>query len=307
MSKPKPEINNLFTFLFQHKEGGMKRALQPRETSLYSVGDPFINEYLGGSQKGGFGREGGYEIVLVFGGTGENKSTFATQMILHPALDGKQIAYYSLEDDVDDLWARIYYQVGGLTEKFEDRTPIMEEISKHIYVAPESAGYTLSQMSEQIEGMFLMGCDIVVVDPLQFVFEASVVESTETEFNRQRLFMRQINNIMKSTARSTGKSKTIILVSHTNKGKFDNAIDTIMGSGANKQVPTKIIQIARTKEGARYLQLHKSRFTEHRFGGHPIELDKDTMLLRTALPPTGEDPVKWVDQELRHRAWMGRK
>lgn len=302
-----PQINQLFTMLGQHREGGMARANQPRTTDLYDIGDPFINEYLGGSQKGGYGRVGGYEIVLVFGSTGVNKSTFTTQMIINPALSGKKIAYYSLEDDVDDLYHRLWLQTNGLVDKFDSNQNLMEKLETHIFVAPESDGYTLEQMASQVEGMFMMGVDIVVIDPLQFIFEASVVEAQETEFNRQRLFMRQINNLMKRATRSQGKSKTIVLVSHTNKGKHDDPMDTIMGSGANKQVPTKIIQIARNKDGGRFIQMHKSRFTEHRFGGHPIELDKDHMLIRTALPPTGEDPIKWVDTELRHKAWQGGK
>lgn len=306
-SNQKGQINNLFTLLTQHKESGLARAMQPRVTDLYSVGDPYINEYIGGTAKGGYGREAGYEIVLIFAGTGENKSTFATQMIIQPALSGARIAYYSLEDDVDDLYARLWLQTRGMVGKFENNQPLLDKIANNIMVAPESDGYTLEQMAHQIESLFMAGIDIVVVDPLQFIFEASIEESNETENNRQRKFMRQINNVMKRATRETKKAKTIIIVSHTNKSKFDNPIDTIMGSSANKQVPTKIIQLVRTKEGARYMQMFKSRFTEHRFGGHPIELDKDSMLLHTALPTTGEDIDQWVNTELRHKAWMGGK
>lgn len=305
--REKGEINNLFTLLSQHKESGLERARQPRVTSLYSTGDPYINEYMGGSKKGGYGREKGYEIVLIFAGTGENKSTFATQMIIQPALSGARIAYYSLEDDVDDLYARLWLQTSGMTGRFGDNQELLDKISSQIMVAPESDGYTLDQMATQIEKLFLTGIDIVVVDPLQFIFEASIDEKADTEFNRQRKFMRQLNNLMKRTARETGKSKTIIIVSHTNKGKFDNAIDTIMGSGANKQVPTKIIQLVRNKEGGRYMQMFKSRFTEHRFGAHPIELDKESMLLHTALPMTDENVEEWVNRELRHKQWVGGK
>lgn len=297
----KPRINQLFTLLKQHEEAGRKALMMPRRTDAYTTGDQLIDEYIGG----GYGRrEGGYEILMIFGGTGVSKSTFATQLILHPALQGKRIAYYSLEDDPTDLWTRIYYQASGLAQgKFGEVDELMEKIGRQVMVAPESDGYTLGQMAQQIEDWFVAGVDIVVVDPLQFVFEASVDERADTEFNRQRKFMRQVNNLVKRSSRETGKGKTVILVSHTNKGKFEDAIDTIMGSGANKQVPTKIIQILRDDQGRRYLNMVKSRFTEHRIGMHQIELDSETMLLRTAsVPPDYKNrPDQWY--KVVREAW----
>lgn len=292
--KQEPSISQAFTLLGQHHDLGMKTVSRPRRTDAYTTGDPMIDEYIGG----GYGRkDGGYEIVMIFGGTGVSKSTFASQLVIHPALQGKRIAYYSLEDDPADLWARFYYQASGLkSNKFESSEALMKQLETSIMIAPESDGYTLEQMSTQIEQLFDMGIDIIVIDPLQFIFEASVVEKTETEFNRQRLFMRQINNLVKRASRKTGQGKTIILVSHTNKGKFDDPIDTIMGSGANKQVPTKIIQIFRDKDGLRFLRMVKSRFTAHRVGTHQIDLDPHTMLLSTPPAPPGERPDDWWKQ-----------
>lgn len=290
-------LNHLYTLMSQHETDGEKAFLRPRITGEYSTGDSMIDEYIGG----GYGREGGYEIVMVYGSTGVNKSTFATQMILRPALAGKRVCYFSLEDDVDDLYCRMRLQIKSLGSKFDNPIEAMRNIGKNIMVAPESDGYTLGAMSGEVEAMFRMGCDIIVVDPLQFIFEASVVEKTETEFNRQRLFMRQINNLIKRVVRETGKSKTIILVSHTNKGKWDDPLDSIMGSGANKQVPTKIIQISRDDSGNRFLRLNKTRFTQHRFGPHPIELDKETMTIHTLSTPSGQTSASWA-AEVR-RCW----
>lgn len=295
-SKNEPKINQAFTLLVQHEEEGKKVVNLPRLTNAYTTSDWMIDEYIGG----GYGRlDGGYEIVLIFAGTGMNKSTFASQMIIDPALQGKRIAYYSLEDDPADLWARLYLQVGGLKgNKFESTDEMMRKVTKQIMIAPDSDGYTLEQMAVQIEQLFDMGVDIIVIDPLQFIFEASVVEKTETEYNRQRLFMRQVNNLVKRASRKRGQGKTIIFVSHTNKGKFDDSIDTIMGSGANKQVPTKILQLQRDKDGHRFINMVKSRFTKHRVGKHEVVLDPETMLIRTAPLPIQEinRPERWWNE-----------
>lgn len=296
-------INHLYKLLYQFEEEGEKAFMLPRVTNEHSTGDPMIDEYLGG----GYGRPNAYEIVMVFGDTGVNKSTFTTQMILHPALHGKSVAIFALEDDVTDVYSRIRRQCTQFAStKFDNPLELMRKVSKNIMIAPESDGYTLDEMAREIEAMFRTGADIVVVDPLQFIFEASVVEKTETEFNRQRLFMRQINNMMKRVARETGKSKTIILVSHTNKGRYESALDNIMGSGANKQVPTKIIQVYRNDDGIKFLRLHKTRFTQHRFGPHPVELDTDTMTFHTIGVPPDRKPEEWWSEVRRGWDYRGK-
>lgn len=296
MNASKPVINNLFDPILKFKAEAVRSMGEPRVTDLYSTGDKMIDEYFGG----GYGRKGGkYEIVLIFGGTGVNKSTFATQLAVMAAIHGARVGYYSLEDERVDLCARIMRQLSGIATKFDSPERLYDQISPLISIAPDCDGYTLEMLAEQVEKLFLSGIDLVVIDPLQFVFEASVDERPDTEFNRQRKFMRQINNVMKRSAGQTGKSKTLIIVSHTNKGKFDDPIDTIMGSGANKQVPTKIVQISR--EGSiRHLNLVKTRFTQHRVGRHEITLDNEHMLIHTAPPPPDKayqrNPSAWYDQ-----------
>jgi len=201
------------------------------KTDLYSTGDQILDEYLGNSFSGGYGRKDGYEVITIFGGTGMNKSTFATSIILEPARKGTKIAYFALEDDPKDVVRRILVMCSMDEEK-------TREITNNILFMPESDGYTLDAMADAIEKIFDVA-DIVVVDPLQFIFEASVAEKGETEFNRQRLFMRRMNNIMKHT------NKTLIIVSHTGKsggGKDSKqGVDRIIGSSAIAQVSTKVI------------------------------------------------------------------
>ena len=202
-----------------------------------------------------------------------SKSTFATSMILDPAEKGVPIAYFALEDDPKDVVQRILIQC----DMDEERA---QKILKNIMFMPESDGYTLDAMAGAIEKIFSVA-DIVVVDPLQMIFESSVEERGETEFNRQRLFMRKMNNVMKHT------NKTLIIVSHTAKkgGKNDakTGVDRIIGSSAVAQVSTKCIEIDRKEDGLHGIRMWKSRFTPYRFCGLQIRLNN--MKIRTVYSP----------------------
>lgn len=254
------------------------------KTDLYSTGDQILDEYLGNSFTGGYGRKDGYEIITIFGDTGMNKSTFATSMILDPASKGTQIAYFALEDDPKDVVRRIMIQCNMDEEK-------VKTITNNILFMPESDGYTLDAMAEAIEKIFDVA-DIVVIDPLQFIFEASVAEKGETEFNRQRLFMRKMNNLMKHT------NKTLIIVSHTGKGGGKDArtgVDRIIGSSAVAQVSTKVIEINRKEDGLQGIRLWKTRFTPYRFCGVQVRLDN--MVVRTVY--------ELSDLPQARKAWAG--
>lgn len=254
------------------------------KTDLYSTGDQILDEYLGNSFTGGYGRKDGYEIITIFGDTGMNKSTFATSMILDPASKGTQIAYFALEDDPKDVVRRIMIQCNMDEEK-------VKAITNNILFMPESDGYTLDAMAEAIERIFDVA-DIVVIDPLQFIFEASVAEKGETEFNRQRLFMRKMNNLMKHT------NKTLIIVSHTGKGGGKDArtgVDRIIGSSAVAQVSTKVIEINRKEDGLQGIRLWKTRFTPYRFCGVQVRLDN--MVVRTVY--------ELSDLPQARKAWAG--
>ena len=241
------------------------------KTDLYSTGDAILDEYLGNSNKGGYGRKSAYEIITIFGDTGMNKSTFCTSIILNPASKGVPIAYFALEDDPKDVVTRIMRQAHSEEE--------MGKILDSIMFMPENDGYTLDMMADAIEEVFKVA-DIVVIDPLQFIFEASVAEKGETEFNRQRLFMRKMNNIMKHT------NKTLIIVSHTGKGGGKDSrvgVDRIIGSSAVAQVSTKVIEINRKEDGLHGIRLWKSRFTPYRYCGVQIVLEN--MRVRTVYEP----------------------
>lgn len=203
-----------------------------------------------------------------------NKSTFLSQMVISPACNGKKVSYMALEDEVDDVILRIEKQLPG---EGLVHNKLVKQCLNNIHFLPENDGYTLGNMATLVENMFDY-YDIVVIDPIQFVFEASVTESRETEFNRQRLFMRQMNNVLKR------KNKTLIMVSHTNKGgnqkeRADAGMFKIIGSSAIAQVSTKVLEIGRDKDGIRMLRMHKSRFTSYRAAPIEIKLTPDMRII----------------------------
>ena len=240
-------------------EEARKASEEWGRTDLYSTGDKIIDEYLGNSTRGGYGRRSAYEIMTIFGDTGMNKSTFASSIIINPASKGVPVAYFALEDDPKDVVTRLMRQC---TSKEE-----LDSALENIMFMPENDGYTLDMMAEAIEEIFKIA-DIVVIDPLQFIFEASVAERNEAEFNRQRIFMRRMNNVMKHT------NKTLIIVSGKGGGKdARKGVDRIIGSSAVAQVSTKVIEINRHEDGLHGIRLWKSRFTPYRYCGVQIMLE----------------------------------
>lgn len=213
-------------------------------TNRFSTGDIVIDAYLGG----GYGRKtndgtGGYEIITIFGETGSYKSTLATSFILDPLEKGATVCYFALEDSPADVVNRYKFMTG-------------QEPPANLMFLPDQRGYSLDQMLKAIEELFEI-VDIIVVDPLSFIFQNSVMLSKEEQFARQEIFMNGVNDIMKKV------NKTIIITSHVHKG-VGEGMDKILGSSAIQNVSTKVIQIGRDKEEQPFMRLWKTRFTKHR-------------------------------------------
>ena len=134
--------------------------------------------------------------------------------------------------------------------------------------------------------------DVVTWLTAEYLYWKPVTEKGEAEFNRQRLFMREMNHLMKKT------NKVLILVSHTNKsgGKDAPGMSHIIGSSAIAQVSTKVIEIGISKDGTRFIHMWKSRFSPHRRDDLAVKLNADMRF--EALH--GDDPK--VIKELR-RHW----
>jgi predicted ATP-dependent serine protease len=215
-------------------------------TPLYSTGSADLDKYL----CGGYGRPGGYEIVVLFGATGIGKSTLALNLIIEPIKKGAKVGLLMLEDDGPDVNAKIRKLFGGDFSKYREQihfTPAE--------VVDGSKLWGLDELLVLIESWFTdRGLDIIILDPLQFAFESAIAIKGENEYISQRIFVRRINYLVRKL------NKTIILVSHIGKNNQAKGMDRIIGSSGIAGSATKTIEIK--KDGGLMLARYwKSRFT----------------------------------------------
>lgn len=226
-------------------------------TDLYSTGSRQLDEYLGG----GYGREGGYEMVLIYGDTGVGKSIVGLNMMLDPIAKGKTVGLMILEDEPADVINRVRVMTNGL----------IDEATNVFFADDQSNGYTLDQAMEAIEQWFSV-CDVVFLDHLEYLFSGAVGESERDHFNKQAIWMRHLNSMMKRT------KKTIVMVQHINKSQGEG-MTQIKGSGAFAQTCSKVIEVKRPTNAEGWsIRLQKTRFTPYR--AQPIEVGADKFRIK---------------------------
>jgi len=222
-------------------------------TRLYRAAPtPKFNEYLGG----GYGRQDGYEIVLLYGDTGVGKSTVGLNFLQDPIEKGDKVGLLVLEDAGADVFIRLSNILGVEgTKKY-----IME--SDNIHFMPQEdlvKSWNLDDLLKLIEEWFVdRKIDVIFLDHLQFAFEGAESIKGENEYISQRIFMQKLNQLMKKM------NKTIILISHVNKQAGAKGMAKIVGSGSIAQAGTKVIEVEEDKDmgvGALRIWLRKSRFT----------------------------------------------
>jgi predicted ATP-dependent serine protease len=220
------------------------------KTTLFSTGHDVLDNYFGG----GFGREDGYEIVLMYGETGIGKSTVALNFVAPAIRDGKKVGLLVLEDDMADVSNRL--------EKILAPSEYATMNSQQKVLAlPDDAltkSWKLDDLLEYIEDWFTLDkCDLILLDHLQFAFENAEAVKGENEYIAQRVFMQKLNQLVKRL------KKTIILISHVSKASQSKGMNKIAGSGALAQAATKVIEVSDTKlQDTIALELRKSRFTK---------------------------------------------
>ena len=236
-----------------------------------------LNDYIGG----GYGRPGNYEIVILFGDTGIGKSTVALNMLCDPILKGAKVGMMILEDEGADVYLRMEAALG--------KTNFNEFVLKRgadIQIATDKelgrGEWTLEGALEYLEWMFLeRERDVVLLDHLQFLFE-TVSIGQEGEWRSQQVFMRKLNQLIKDV------KKTVILVSHTNKGDSKGS-SRIRGSSGIAAAASKILEVQQnensSKPGAITITMRKSRFTARPNHGYNMILNKGKM-----IPATGDVP-----------------
>lgn len=218
-------------------------------TDLYSTGHSVLDGYF----SGGFGRKDGYEIVLLYGPTGVGKSTVALNFMAPAIKKGTKVGLLVLEDDMADVSNR-------LSQVLSDEDYSKMNGGQTVRCLPEDAltkSWNLKDLLQYIEDWFDEGIELILLDHVQFAFENAESVKGENEYIAQRVFMQQLNQLMKK------KKKTIILVSHMNKATGAKGMDRIVGSGALAQAATKVIQVLEDKDMKNVirLELMKSRFT----------------------------------------------
>jgi len=249
-------ISKQITYLADYKEEADKLRSSYGITNKHQTKNQKLDDFLGG----GFGRHDGYEIVLVYGPTKIGKSTIALNLIKESLGTSSKVGLLILEDDMADVANRLRY----ILEPFTYGDLMDKENPKHMTVAclPKGAmdaGYTLQELLEYIRQWFVdLDYDIILLDHLQFAFDSADSIKGENEYTAQRVFMRNLNTLMKEV------KKTIILVSHT------NAQGNIFGSSALRQVATKILRLEAGERESIKMWMKESRFTNVQH--EPLEL-----------------------------------
>lgn len=239
-------------------------------TDKFTTGHAVLDRYLHGDEnkynnyRGGFGRKNGYEIMLLYGPTGIGKSTVALNFLAPAITRGVKVGLLILEDDMADASVRLSFI---LTER-EYATMNSEQ---NVRCLPKGAlvkRWKLADLLEYIEDWFVnQGVEIILLDHLQFAFEGAESVKGENEWASQRVFMQALNEVVKRL------KKTIILVSHINKG-MGKGMDKVQGSGALAQAGTKVIEVTKDEDsGDTVIRMRKSRFTPTPNFGYHMKLN----------------------------------
>lgn len=228
-------------------------------TELFSTGVRGLDEYLGG----GFGRENGYEIVLLFGPTKIGKSMVGLNFLRGALEQGKKIGIMALEDDGPDVYTRFTRIIG------EEATAAYVTKGEQVFMMPPDASrraWRLDSLLDLIESWYLnLDVDLILLDHLQFAFENSEMLKGENEWIAQRVFMQRLNHLMKRV------KKTIVLVSHINKDSKAKGTGKIVGSSGIAAAATKILEVYKD-EGQLYIQEHGARFVSTPDDAYPVKL-----------------------------------
>lgn len=225
-------------------------------TDRFSTGHTALDTYLGY----GFGRKDGYEVVLLYGATGIGKSLVGLNFVAPAIISREKVGLMILEDDMADASLRLSYILGA-----EQYAKMNAE--QNVRCIPRDAlmkSWKLDDLLQMIEEWFDSGIELILLDHLQFAFEGAESLRGENEYIAQRVFMQKLNQTMKKN------KKTIILISHVNKG-MGKGMDKIVGSGSIAQAATKVIEVGKDKDnGDIILYMRKSRFT--RTPGHDYHM-----------------------------------
>lgn len=240
-------LSKEIVYLRDFREAALKLAPNNGRTTRFSTGVPKLDKYL----SGGFGREGDYEIVGIFGPTGVGKSTVALNFLRGALVAGERVGVMALEDGGADVYLRLSSILGA------DR---IQSHDGQVQCLPQDTldkRWKLPDLLELIQQWYESGIDLILLDHLQFAFENADLVKGENEYVSQRIFMRDLNVLIRKL------KKTIILISHVNKDPRAKGVDKIIGSSSIAHGATKLIEVQRGGEPSTVeVRMWKSRFTK---------------------------------------------
>lgn len=247
-----PKFKQALVPLQAHMERADELKQSFGRTDLYKTGSPKLDEYLGS----GFGRKSGYEMVLIHAEPGVGKSLLGLNMMIDPIKKGVNVGLMILEDDPADVLNRLRVMTDGEIDNTDNV----------FFADDQSEGYTLEQAMQAIE-MWFDVCDVILLDHLEYLFVGAVGESERAQYQRQEVWMRRLNSLMKKNG------KTIVMIQHTNKGDGEG-MGKIKGSSAFAQTCSKVISLKRGDHGNLMLMLQKTRFTPYRTNWIEVGVDR---------------------------------
>ncbi len=262
-------ITKQLVYLGDFYEQAQKVKSGRGRTDLYSTSNPALDAYLGG----GFGRENGYEIVVLYGEPGVGKSTVALNFLAQPIRDKVKVGLLVLEDDMADVSDRISQILTESQYLDANRSSLVRCLPDEALVR----SWNLQDLLQYIEDWFIQeNVQLILLDHLQFAFENSEAIKGENEYIAQRVFMQKLNQLMKKT------KKTIILVSHVNKASKARGMNRIVGSGSIAQAGTKVVEITENdlRNGIDF-RMWKTRFTKK--PSHAWSMALEDSVLKSSL------------------------
>lgn len=198
--------------------------------------------------------------------SGVGKTLLTLNIITSAIKENKKICHLLLEDDPG---AAVYNLI-----QMNGEEVIKNYKDKNYFLGPDKMKdqYTKDDALIFIESALKAGFDLVVIDHIQFMFEATATQ--KDEWMQQRVFIRQLNRIVKQY------KKTVVIVSHVNKTAMQNnySLDSTTGSNSIGQVATKALMIYRDENKILRLKQEKSRYTKPYFEQIPIKFDKNLIV-----------------------------
>ena len=239
----------------------------------------FFDDKLNEIFCGGLSKPNATNIILIYGASGVGKSLFSLNVIASAIREHKKFAHILLEDDPEESLIRL--------RKIIPQKEI--DVAPHILISGDniSVQFTQEEALELINDLYEnFNVDIIILDHIQFLFEATANGSQDNEWIRQRTFVQEINKVVKKY------KKTIVLISHVKKGA-DMSLDSTTGSNSIPQVATKAIAIYRNEQKNLCLRQEKSRYTKPYFEEIPIKFVNFRLMY-----DDGIDEQKVINDEL---------